>query len=91
MGIPDAHFHANIGIPMPIFTWIWASQCQYLRWIWASRRENRHHTVMPILTVNIWASGSRWYVVRQLDAHKHLYYMQTTYRSAVNFAFHRLA
>jgi len=25
MGIPDAHFHANIGTPMPIFTWLWAS------------------------------------------------------------------
>jgi len=52
MGILEAHFPANIGTPMPIFTWIWASQCQYLRWIWASRRENKH-IVMPILTVNI--------------------------------------
>jgi len=39
MGIPDAHFHANIGTPMPIFG--------------AFQRENRHHIVMPIYTVNI--------------------------------------
>ena len=79
MGIPDAHFHANIGTPMPIFTWICASQCQYLGWIWASHYENRHHIVIPCrFTVNM---GILLWVVRiHLDAHKHLYYMQIAYR-----------
>jgi len=61
MGIPDALFHANIGTPMPIFTWIWAPQCLYLRWIWESHCENRHHIVIPIFTVNM---GILLWVVR---------------------------
>ena len=74
MGTLDAYFHANLGTPMPIFTRIWASRCLYLRWIWASRHENRHHILMPISTKNMGTPLWKWYEFMELDACKTIHY-----------------
>jgi len=59
---------------MPIFMRIWASKCLYLRWIWASRHENRHRILMPISTKNMGTPLWKWYEFRDLDACKTIHH-----------------
>ena len=58
MGIPDAHFHANIGTPMREYGHPAVKQASHC---------DAH------IYSEYWASCCEWYEVRHLDPHKHVY------------------